>query len=186
MTMAVLLETSDTLFAQNLTKMLQQWGLGVFHHGDGQGQCSLSEREQVEIILLDIRHASDNTAGQLLSIRENLPGAEIILINSHDNIRASMDAMQAGASDEIFVPCDTGILKEKITDALQRRKKLAGKKKRLSFFRALGESMAAATFAQAGEFDAAIDYMKESRTASENQDRELPTADKRLPGGSER
>jgi hypothetical protein len=82
-----------------------------------------------------------------------------------------MVAMQAGASDEILVPCDTGILKKKITDALKRRKKLSGKKRRMSFLRILSESMAAATFAQAGEFDAAIDYMKESRKSSEKQDK---------------
>jgi len=171
MTMAVLLETRDTIFAQNLTKTLQQWGLGAFHKVDEQDMCSLTERGQVEVVLLDIRHSLDNTVGQLLSIRENLPDAEIILINSHDNIRASMAAMQAGANDEILFPCDTGILKSKITDALKRRKKRPGKKQGMSFFRTLSESMAAATFAQAGEFDAAIDYMKESCKSSEKQGR---------------
>lgn len=171
MTMAVLLETRDTLFAQNLTKTLLQWGLGTLHKVDELETCSLTELEQVGVALVDIRQSSDNVAGLLQSLREKLPDVEIILINSHDNIRASMNAMQAGANDEILFPCDTGILKTKLTDALKRRKKLLGKKDRMSFFRTLSESMAAATFAQAGEFDAAIDYMKESRKSSEKQDK---------------
>ena len=169
MTMAVLLETRDTIFAQNLTKTLLQWGLGVLHKADEHDACSSAELEQVEVALLDIRHSSDNAVGLLQSIREKLPNVEIILISSHDNIRASMVAMQAGANDEILVPCDTGILKKKITDALKRRKNLLRKKNGMSFLRTLSESMAAATFAQAGEFEAANDYMKEARKSSEKQ-----------------
>ena len=169
MTMAVLLETRDTIFAQNLAKTLLQWGLGALHKLDEHDTCSLAELEQIEVALLDIRQSSDNVVGLLHSLKEKLPDVEIILINSHDNIRASMDAMQAGANDEILMPCDSSILKKKITDALKRRGKLSGEKSRMSFFRTLSESMAAATFAQAGEFDAAIDYMKESRKSSEKQ-----------------
>lgn len=180
MTMAVLLETRDNIFAQNLTKTLLQWGLGVFHKVDEHDAGSLMEQGQIEVALLDIRHTSDNTASLLQSIRKNLPDVEIILINSHDNIRASMVAMQAGANDEILVPCDTGILKKKITDALKRRKKMLRKKSGMSFFTMLSESMAAATFAQAGEFDAAIDYMNEARKSSEKQNLAKKGVKKRL------
>lgn len=170
--MAVLIETRDNIFVQNLTRTLLQWGLGVFHKADDQDIGSLTGKEEIEVALLDIRNSTENTLGLLQSIRETLPDVEIILINSHDNIRASMVAMQAGANDEVLVPCDTGILKKKITDALKRRKKLLRKKSGMSFFTMLSESMSAATFAQAGEFDAAIDYMNEVRKASEKQDRE--------------
>ncbi|MBF0327766.1 MAG: response regulator [Nitrospirae bacterium] len=159
---AVFLETGDYNFAQTLTKTLLNWGLSVFHHNTEQDAVVLMEQEQIGVALLDIRISPDASLTLLKHIRENRPGAEIILINSHDNIRVSMDAMQAGANDEIIVPCDTGILKKKIAEALKRRKKLLHKKRGLSFLEMFSESMSAAAFAQAGEFDTAIDYMNDA------------------------
>ena len=167
---AVFLETGDVIFAQTLKKTLLKWGLGVFHHINEDDAVVLMEQEKIDVALIDIRLSPDTSVELLKHIRENRPGAEIILINSHDNIRASMVAMQAGANDEIIVPCDTGILKKKITDAFKRRKKLLQKKRGLSFLEMLSESMSAATFAQAGEFDAAIDYMNEAHSSSPEKD----------------
>lgn len=167
---AVFLETGDLIFAQTLTKTLLQWGMGVFHHSTDHDAVVLMEQEKIDVALIDIRLSPDTSLELLKHIKENRPGAEIILINSHDNIRASMVAMQAGANDEIIVPCDTGILRKKITEAVKRGKKLMRKKRGLSFLEMLSESMSAATFAQAGEFDAAIDYMNEAQHSSEEKD----------------
>lgn len=170
--MAVFLDTDDDFFAQTLKKAFIQWGWGVFHRSAEDDSVLLMEQAQIDVALLDIRHSSDSSLGLLKRIRESLPAVEIILINSHDNIRASMVAMQAGANDEIIVPCDTVILRKKITDAFKRRKKALRKKRGMSFFEMLSESMSAATFAQAGEFEAAIEYMNESRRDSEEKDKD--------------
>lgn len=167
---AVFLETGDYNFAQTLKKTFSLWGFGLFHHNTEQDAVVLMEQEHIDVALLDIRLSPDTSLSLLKHIRENRPGAEIILINSHDNIRSSIVAMQAGANDEIIVPCDTGILKKKITEAFKRRKKLLHKKRGLSFMEMFSESMSAAAFAQAGEFDAAIDYMSDAGSSSPEQD----------------
>ncbi|HCC54152.1 MAG TPA: hypothetical protein DEQ20_04390 [Desulfobulbaceae bacterium] len=143
--------SSDAGFAETMRALLQDWGLTI----------ALSEESALpptgtEIVLLDIRQASSEEPHPLLAIRERMPTAEIILINRPDNIPLSIAGMQAGAADELIAPFDTDTLKNTISAALRRRKKRHGKKSLLQRF---GDAMAAATFAQAGEFDTALSLL---------------------------
>ncbi|MFH1021471.1 MAG: hypothetical protein V1782_12820 [Pseudomonadota bacterium] len=149
-----LIVSSDAGFAETMKARLQGWDLRVALSG-GPADPLPSEAE-AEIVLLDIRQAGSEGLHLLPAIREIMPAAEIILINRPDNIPLSIAGMQAGAADELIAPFDTSTLKNTIFAALRRRKKRAGKK---SLFRRFGDAMAAATFAQAGEFDTALSLL---------------------------
>jgi len=144
-----LIVSSDAGFAETMQARLQEWDLTVALSEGLTHPLPLS----AEIVLLDIRHDNNEMLNLLLSIRERMPAAEVILINRPDNIPLSIAGMQAGAADELIAPFDTSTLKNTISAALGRWKKRQGKK---SLFQRFGDAMAAATFAQAGEFDTAI------------------------------
>ena len=144
-----LIVSGDSVFAETMKALLQGWGLTVTLSGDS-GHPLLPG---TEIILLDIRRANSEGLALLPVIMEKMPEAEVILINRPDNIPLSIAGMQAGATDELIAPFDTSTLKNTISAAIRRRKKRQGKKSLLQRF---GDAMAAATFAQAGEFDTAI------------------------------
>ena len=144
-----LIVSSDAIFAETMQGLLQGWGITI----ELSGESTPLPNTGAEIVLLDIRRENSGGLTLLSAIREKMPEAEIILINRPDNIPQSIAGMQAGAADELIAPFDTGTLKNIISDALRRRKKRQGKK---SLFRRFGDVMAAATFAQAGEFDTAI------------------------------
>ena len=141
--------------------LLQDWGITVAL----SGESALPPTIRAEIVLLDIRQASSAGPHPLLAIREKIPEAEVILINRPDNIPLSIAGMQAGATDELIAPFDTNSLRNSISAALGRRRKQQGKK---SLFRRFGDAMAAATFAQAGEFDTALSLLDDK----EDEERE--------------
>lgn len=162
-----LIVSSDTTFAETMQGLLQGWGMTVALTGDPTAATGA----EAEIVLLDIRQASSEEVHPLLAIREKLPEAEVILINRPDNIPLSIAGMQAGAADELISPFDTGTLKNTISAALRRRKKRPGKK---SLFRRFGDAMAAATFAQAGEFDTAIALLDGEEEEKHPSERKKP------------
>jgi DNA-binding NtrC family response regulator len=145
-----LIVSGDASFAETMKGLLQGWGVTVALSGESPPGIG------TEIVLLDIRQASSEGAHPLLAIREKMPEAEVILINRSDNISLSIAGMQAGAADELIAPFDTNALKKSISAAIGRRKKQQGEK---SLFRRFGDAMAAATFAQAGEFDTALSML---------------------------
>lgn len=146
-----LIVSSDADFAETMKVRLQGWDLTVALAGGSLNP--LSFMAETEIVLLDLRQGNSEGLALLLAIREKMPAAEVIIINRPDNIPLSIAGMQAGAVGELIAPFDTSTLKKTISAALQRRKKRQGKK---SLFRRFEEAMAAATFAQAGEFATAI------------------------------
>ncbi len=161
-----LIVSNDAGFAETMQALLQGWGLTVVLSGE-----SAPPHPGTEIVLLDIRQAGNEGPHPLLAIREKMPAAEIILINRPDNIPLSIAGMQAGAADELIAPFDTSTLKNSISAALGRRKKRQGKKSLLQRF---GDAMAAATFAQAGEFDTAIAMLDSKEETPRPSDRKKP------------
>jgi DNA-binding NtrC family response regulator len=162
-----LIVSGDAGFAETMRVRLEDWGLAVALYGEQTPQPPSG----AEIVLLDIRQASSDGLGLLLIIKEKMPEAEVILINRPDNIPLSIAGMQAGATDELIAPFDTGALKNAISQAIRRRKKRQGKKSLLQRF---GDAMAAATFAQAGEFDTALSLLDGEEEAPRPSDRKKP------------
>lgn len=157
-----LIVSGDESFAETMQARLQSWGLMVSLSEGAPSRLTLGV--EAAIILLDIRQVGSEALTFLLTIKEKMPAAEVILINRADNIPLSIAGMQAGATDELIAPFDTSTLQNTISAALRRRKKHQRKKSLLQRF---GEAMAAATFAQAGEFDTAL-AMLDDETDKQN------------------
>jgi len=111
------------------------------------------------VCLLDIRDLADDAFGQAYSARQQHAGVEVVLINKPDNVVASIAGMKAGAVDEIIVPFDTGALKTIVSDAFERVQKARAKMAKKTLLTRFSEAMMAATFAQAGDFDGALDML---------------------------
>jgi len=159
-----LIVSNDAGFAETVKARLQGWNLVVALSGGSTDPLPFGA--EAEIVLLDIRQDNSDWLTLLVAIREKMPGAEVILINRPDNVPLSIAGMQAGAADELIAPFDTGTLHNTISAALRRRKKRQGKK---SLFRRFGDAMAAATFAQAGEFDTALSMLDTEEDEDKNR-----------------
>jgi DNA-binding NtrC family response regulator len=170
----IFIETQDINFTETLSNMLGRWGLSALQRKDGQSTLDILQEKNVDVVLLDIRHPGGSEINLLLDIKKTLPDTEVIIINKTDNIKTSMEAMQAGADDEIIAPCDSSALQKKINEACGRRKKQLRKKGKRSFSDMFSDVMSAAVFAQAGEFDTAVELMNgETQEKPEEKKREI-------------
>ncbi len=157
MSPVVLIESTDSVFAEKIASTLDQWGFRHLQLGD-DNEFDLPEDEG-DVVLLDIRDLADDAFGQVYSIRQQHAGVEVVLINKPDNVVASIAGMKAGAFDEIIVPFDTGTLQTIITDACARVRAARAKKTKKPLLTRFSEAMMAATFAQAGDFEGALDLL---------------------------
>lgn len=153
----VLIESEDSVFAEKIARTLDQWGYRHLQPGveaEREGQ-----EGKVDVVLLDIRDLADDAFGQVYSVGQQYAGVEVVLINKPDNVVASIAGMKAGAVDEIIVPIDTGTLQTIITDSCARVQAARAKKTKKPLLARFSEVMMAATFAQAGDFEGAMDML---------------------------
>jgi len=155
--------SSDQPFAALLCGKLRGWGLTTATGTEyPQEAVQAAAAGEVDVVLLDIRQQAATMVSRLAAAMHGMTGLEVVLINTPEEINASMEGMRAGASDEVTTPLDAATLRKKIMAAIRRRqkaKKAASRKKR-SLWGMLEQTMNAATFAQAGEFDTAMEFLK--------------------------
>lgn len=149
----LLIVTDDGALGETLGGKLQQWGARVEQHDPGAEQALLAKA--VDVILVDVRHRAEMMLRGLAAIREAMPWAEMVLINSSDNVNGSIAGMRAGASDELTVPFDMDALRRKMADALRRSRVRQVRKRGHRLIRAFEDAMSAAAFAESGEFETA-------------------------------
>jgi len=160
----IFLETQDIYFDETLSSMLERWGLSVLRPAAGQPTVPELQKRSVDVILLDIRQQGPNMINLLLDIKKALPDIEVIIINTADNIKNSMEAMRAGADDEIMAPFDSSELQKRINEACRRSRIKLSKSRKRSLSEMFGNVMNAAVFAQAGEFETAIELLNADRS----------------------
>lgn len=159
----VQIATQDSSFGEVLSGKLTGWGLSVIHQDEYLYQTPAAFSEgNVDVLLLDIRQQGDKALSWLAALKNMLADLEVLIINKPGEINAAMEGMRIGASDELTAPFDTETLKTKVLDAVRRREKKM-KAKKGGFMRMLQDSMAAATFAQAGEYETALDFLDSKR-----------------------
>ena len=152
----VVIASNDAVFAGKIVKTIGQWG---FRHLLLDDSGFDQPEYEGEVVLLDIRDMADDAFGQVYSIKQQSVGIEVVLINKPDNVVASIAGMKAGAIDEIIVPFDTGALKEIITEVSKRVRAARAQKVKKPLLARFSEAMMAATFAQAGDFEGALDML---------------------------
>lgn len=156
----VLIATGDGVFAETIARTLDQWGVRHLRFGE-ERELELG-RGEADVALQDIRGLADETQGRVRAIRQRYPEVEVILLNKPGNVAASIAGMKAGAADELIVPFETDALQTSVSEAWQRVRAVRKQMKKKTLLTRFSEAMMAATFAQAGDFDGALDLLDSS------------------------
>jgi len=156
----ITLVSSDAGLAETIGDRLRGWGLTVRLIEDVQLLRPVrSALVDGGVVLLDIRRETVAPLQWLKEVRNCRPAPEVILVNHPDRLAASLEGMRAGAAAELTVPIDLGEMRRVLMAALvEVVARLKGDRGR-SFRRFFNQTMAAITYAQAGEFETALDFL---------------------------
>ena len=114
-------DTADLL--RMLTRRMQSWGYKVLTAGSGEEGLPLAEREQPDLILLDIMMPKMKGREACAQLKANpktqhIPVIFLTALGLADHVKAGMDL---GAEDYIVKPFDPLELRERIEICLLRR-----------------------------------------------------------------
>lgn len=153
----VLIASNDSVFADNIAKILDQWH---FRHQTTEVANGLQGQEgAVDVVLLDIRDLADETFVRVSATLQDYEDVGVVLINRPGNIVASIAGMKAGAVDEIITPFDTNALQTTILTAFTGVQTARAKRCKKPLLARFSEAMMAAAFAQGGDYEGALDIL---------------------------
>jgi DNA-binding NtrC family response regulator len=155
MSSTVLLVVEDSSFLENLSGSLKRLKASVVKAGSKNEALEVCSNHEVDLALLDIRQQGNDAMQILARLKKNQPETEVILLSDSKNIAFAMEGMRQGASDDITVPFDIDSFIKTIKSALRRRKAHLKAHRKRTLMNVFEDTMMAATFAEAGEFDTA-------------------------------
>lgn len=155
----ITLVSGDAGLSETIGDRLREWGL-MTRLVEDVALLSQGPDEVVNgVVILDIRSGAAPSLRWLKEIRSRRPAPEVILVNNPDRMTTSLEGMRAGAAAELTVPIDLGEMRRVLMAALTEVTGRLGSKPGRNFSRFFRQTMNAITYAQAGEFETALDFM---------------------------
>jgi DNA-binding NtrC family response regulator len=155
MNSTVLLVVDDSSFSQILSESLKRLKASVLTAANKREALEVCSSRDVDLALLDIRQKGKDAMQVLARLKKNQPETEVILLSDPGNIALAMEGMRQGASEDITVPFDIDTFRKTVKNALRRRNAHIKAGQKRSLLDVFADTMMAATFAEAGEFDTA-------------------------------
>jgi DNA-binding NtrC family response regulator len=156
----IALVSGDTALAETIGERLREWGLTTRLVEDvALLEPDLEAATSARVVILDIRREAAPSLRWLKESHARNPAPEVILVNNPDRMTTSLEGMRAGAAAELTLPIDLGEMRRVLMTALSKIGTQQGGKRGNKFSRFFRQTMAAITYAQAGEFETALDFM---------------------------
>jgi len=160
---AITLVSGDIGLTETIGDRLREWGLAT-RLVENVALLTTGQDEGVltGVVILDIRREAAPSLRWLKEIRSRQPAPEVILVNNPNRLTTSLEGMRAGAAAELTVPIDLGEMRRVLMSALTTITGRLGRKRGRNFSQFFRQTMAAITYAQAGEFETALDFLEDS------------------------
>lgn len=160
----VLLFVDDPFFLKSMCHSLKHLKTSVITAGNRQEALELCSNYEVDLALLDVRQQGHEAMQVLARLKKSQPDTEVILLSDPDHVAEAMEGMRHGAYEDITVPFELNSFIKKIQSALRRRKARRTMGRHESVLDMFENTMVAATFAQAGEFETAREINRDRCT----------------------
>lgn len=161
----------DNLFRSRLFERLK---LESFHVYLAEADCrpdikKIIKRNKIDVVVIDLSNLRMDGVMILESIHGSRVNAEVVLINSADQLSLSIEGMKLGAHNDYLLPLDIEAFISGIREAADTKIR----KRKKSFLKKYQDTMAAVAFAEAGEADMAKKFLeqkvsKPSKVVKEN------------------
>ena len=117
----VLLVDDEQIFVDSLTKVLRRRGMVVLSASDGAAGLELLSREDVDVIVLDVRMPGMDGIATFKAIRERDSLMPVIFLSGHIDIKQVSQALKDGCSEILLKPCPIDNLVSSIENAYERK-----------------------------------------------------------------
>ncbi|MGE0710628.1 MAG: sigma-54-dependent transcriptional regulator [Planctomycetota bacterium] len=118
---SVLIVDDELNLRRVLAREVAAMGYQALEAGDGEGALAALERQEVGVVLLDLRLPGRDGLDLLPELRRRWPRTEVIMLTGHGSVDAAIQAMKAGAYDFLQKPCHLDELELLIQRALEKR-----------------------------------------------------------------
>jgi DNA-binding response OmpR family regulator len=145
----LLLVDDEHEFVETLADRLKMRDLDASTACNGEEALSAVEREEPDVIVLDLKMPGIHGIEVLRRVKEAYPNVEVIILTGHGSKKDEETARRLGAFDYVKKPADLDTLVARIKNAFKRKmSKLEG-------------TFMAVAFAEEGEFDTARKVMED-------------------------
>jgi DNA-binding response OmpR family regulator len=144
--MKVLLVDDEEEFVKALAERLKMRDLRSDTVLDGEEALSFVEDQEPDVMVLDLKMPGIDGMEVLRQVRKVYPNIQVIILTGHGTEKHEEEAKRLGAFDYLEKPVNLDVLVKKMKAAYRRK---------------LEDTMVAATFAEAGDFESAKKIMDE-------------------------
>jgi DNA-binding NtrC family response regulator len=123
----ILLVDDETVFTQNMSKLLTNRGYRVTAVNSGDNAIKALEKEKFDVVVLDLKMPGMDGITTLKEIKKLDLFTETLILTGHGSIDTALEAIKLGAYDYLTKPCEIDELVAKIEGAWG--KKDSGEKK---------------------------------------------------------
>lgn len=117
----VLLIDDETVFTNNMSKLLSSRGYRVTAVNSGDSAIQVLEKEDFDVVVLDLKMPGMDGITTLKEIKKLDLFTETLILTGHGSIDSAMEAVKLGAYDYLPKPCEIGELVAKIEEALENK-----------------------------------------------------------------
>ena len=157
----ILVIERENSFRLSLVRQLKLERCVVFSATKIHEVRKLVRRKALDVILLCLMELKKEGLHLLEMIKKQDPLAEVIVLHDAEQIGLSIEAMKLGASDDFLVPVDMNLLMNSIREVA--KKKREQQENRKTWSHRLENAVMAISFAEAGEHETAMRYLKDHK-----------------------
>jgi DNA-binding response OmpR family regulator len=144
--MKVLLVDDEEEFVKALAERLKMRDLRSDTVLDGEEALSFVEDQEPDVMVLDLKMPGIDGMEVLRQVRKAYPKIQVIILTGHGTEKDEEEAKRLGAFEYLEKPVNLDVLVKKMKAAYRRK---------------MEDTMVAATFAEAGDFESAKKIMAE-------------------------
>ena len=116
----LMLVDDEERFLATTAKLLERQGHRVATATSGQEALDKLERQEVEVVILDVKMPGMDGLELLRRMRRLHPGVAVVLLTGHASVELGVQGMELGAFDYLLKPIDLDELLDVVRRAAQR------------------------------------------------------------------
>jgi DNA-binding NtrC family response regulator len=117
----ILLVDDETVFANNMSKLLNRRGYQVTAVNSGDAALRALMDNSFDVMVLDLKMPGMDGIAMMHEMRKLGLFTEVLILTGHGSIDTALEAIQLGAYDYVTKPCEIADLVSKIEAAFERK-----------------------------------------------------------------